>query len=183
MFASRQKYKDEGNDLMQGLVNLIMNSFYGVQIGKDINESYNCKFQNWMETDYDDEVLDTWKFQYGNYFVKMKEDDGLDGNNNNKTSLPSHLGAFILSKCKRIMNKIIREINGFYNNSIYYGNTKSLYKEKKYWDVLDTAGLVGSNPFQGKNNLTSLFFGLFELPRKLCFNIRWIWSFSTTYDF
>ena len=31
-FALRQKYKDEGNDLMQKLVKLIVNSFYRVQI-------------------------------------------------------------------------------------------------------------------------------------------------------
>ena len=31
LFASRQKYKDEKNDLLQGLVDLFMNSFSGVQ--------------------------------------------------------------------------------------------------------------------------------------------------------
>ena len=40
------------------------------------------------------------------------------------------------------MNNFIRELNGFCNNSLYYGDTDSLYKEKKYWDVLDKAGLV-----------------------------------------
>ena len=39
LFALRQKYKDEKNDLMQGLVKLIMNSLYGVQIRKDIKET------------------------------------------------------------------------------------------------------------------------------------------------
>ena len=29
------------------------------------------------------------------------------------------------------MNNFIREKNGFYNNSIYYGDTDSLYIEKK----------------------------------------------------
>ena len=43
LFALRQKYKDQKNDLMQGLVKLIMNSLYGVQIRKDFNESYSCK--------------------------------------------------------------------------------------------------------------------------------------------
>ena len=37
MFASRQKYNDAKNDLMQGLVKLIMNSLYGVQIREDIS--------------------------------------------------------------------------------------------------------------------------------------------------
>ena len=40
LFALRQKYKDAKNELMQGLVKLIMNSLYGVQIRRDNNESY-----------------------------------------------------------------------------------------------------------------------------------------------
>ena len=40
LFTLRQKYKDEHNDLMQGLVKLIMNSLYGDQICKDIDQSY-----------------------------------------------------------------------------------------------------------------------------------------------
>ena len=42
-FAFRQNYKDEGNDSMQVLVNLIMNSLYGVHIHKKINEFHSCK--------------------------------------------------------------------------------------------------------------------------------------------
>ena len=40
VFALGRKYKDGGNDLMQKLVKLFMNSLYGVQIRRDINE---CK--------------------------------------------------------------------------------------------------------------------------------------------
>ena len=36
LFASRQKYKDEGNEVMQLLVKILMNSLYGEQIRKDI---------------------------------------------------------------------------------------------------------------------------------------------------
>ena len=43
LFELRQKYKDEKNDVMQLLVKLIMNSFYGEFLRKDILESYNCK--------------------------------------------------------------------------------------------------------------------------------------------
>ena len=43
LFALRQNYKDEKNDLMQGLVKLLMSSLYGVQVRRDINESYYCK--------------------------------------------------------------------------------------------------------------------------------------------
>ena len=49
LFALRQKYKDEKKDLMQGLVKFIMTSLYGVQVRKDINESYYCKSENWMK--------------------------------------------------------------------------------------------------------------------------------------
>ena len=66
LFASRQKYKDEKNDLIQRLVNIIMNSLYGVQIRRDINESYYCKLGTWIKTDFDENVLDYWRLPNGN---------------------------------------------------------------------------------------------------------------------
>ena len=72
-------------------------------------------------------------------YSKIKKDDELDGNNELKITLPSHLGASLLSNSNRIMNIFIREKNRFYNNSIYYGHTDSICIEKKYWDVLDKA--------------------------------------------
>ena len=54
----KKKYKDEKNDLMQALIKLIMNSLYGVQIRRDINESYHCKPETWMKTEFDENVLD-----------------------------------------------------------------------------------------------------------------------------
>ena len=63
--------------------------------------------------------------------VKLKKHDGFDSDNEVKNTLPIQLGALILSNSKRIMNNFIREINVFYNNSIYYGDTDSLYIEKK----------------------------------------------------
>ena len=104
LFALRQKYKDGGNDLMQFLVKLIMNSLYGVQIQKDIDQFYKCISEHWMKTEYDDNVLDYWKLPDGNFIVKMKNDVGLYDDNNLKNTLPSHLGAFVLSNSKRIMN-------------------------------------------------------------------------------
>ena len=174
LFALRKKYKDEKNDLMQGLVKLIMNSLYGVQIRKDINESYYCTSENWMKTEFDENILDYWKLPNGNYIVKMKRDDGLDDDCDIKNTLPAVLGAFILSNSKRIMNNFNREINGFYNNSIYYSNTDSLYIEKKYWDVLDKANLVGEELCQGKNDYKTggIFYGLFLAPKiKHCLTI------------
>ena len=60
-----------------------------------------------------------------------------------KNTLPGYVGAFILSNTKTNINKFIREIKGFLNLYIYYTDTDSLYIEKKYWDMLDRAKLVG----------------------------------------
>ena len=174
LFALRQKCKDEKNDLMQNLVKLIMNSLYGVQIRRDINESYYCKSETWMKTEFDGNVLDYWKITNGNDIVKKKKDDGLDDDCDIKNTLPAVLGAFILSNSKRIMNNFIREINGFYNNSIYYTDCDSLYIEKKYWNVLDKANLVGENLCQGENDYKTggIFYGLFLAPKiKYCLTI------------
>ena len=171
LFDLGRKYKDKKNGLMQGLVKLIMNSLYGVQIRRDINESYYCKSENWMKPEFDENILDFWKLPYGNFFVKMKKDDGLDDDCNIKNNLPAVLGAFILSNSKRIMNNFIREINGFFSNSINYGDTDSLYLEKKYWDVLDKANLVGEELCHGKNDykIGGIFYCLLLAPKiKYC---------------
>ena len=57
---------------MQGLFKLLMNALYGRQVRKDNNEFYKCKSQHWMETEYDDNVLENWKLQIGIYIVKLK---------------------------------------------------------------------------------------------------------------
>ena len=67
----------------------------------------------------------------GNYIVKkFKKDDGLDGDNDVKNTLPSLLEAFILSKSRRIMKNFNTEINRFPKNSICYSYTDSRYIEK-----------------------------------------------------
>ena len=175
MFTLRQKYKDESNDLLQALSKLLMNALNEIQNRKDINELYNCKSQQWIETEYDDNVLDYWKLANGNFTLKMKKDDGLDGDNDIKNTLPSRLGAFTLGNTKRIMNNFIGEKNGFYNNSLFYGDMNSTYIEKQYWDVLDKSGLVGSNLCRGENHYKSgdIYFGLCKDPKiKYCSTIN-----------
>ena len=61
LFELRQKYRAENNDVMHLLVKLIMNSLYGEQIRKDIEESCQCKSEMWMMTEYDERVLDYQK--------------------------------------------------------------------------------------------------------------------------
>ena len=78
LFKLRQKYKDEGNDVMQLLVKLLMNSLYGENIRKDIEERFVCKSEMWMQTEYDERVKDYWKISNINYIVKMTDDKGLE---------------------------------------------------------------------------------------------------------
>ena len=152
LFALRQKYKDEGNEVMQLLVILIMNAFYGEFLRKDNLASYQCKSEFWMMTEYDERILDYQKINYGNYIVKMKDDAGLQDEVKEVNTLPLHLVVFILSNSKRIMNKFIHAIDGFYTNDVYYTDTDSLYIKKKPWEKLDKAGLVGKNLLEGEND-------------------------------
>ena len=80
---------------------------------------------------------------------------------------PLHLGAFVLSNSKRIMNNFIHAINGFYTNDVYCGDTDSLYIENKIWHKLDKAGLIGNKVLQGKNDykVGGIFYGLFLAPK------------------
>ena len=61
LFALSKKYKDEGNDVMQLSVKLIMNALFGEFLRKDILESFQCKSEIWMMTEYDERVLDYQK--------------------------------------------------------------------------------------------------------------------------
>ena len=43
---------------MQLLVKLLMNSLYGEQMRKDIEENFACKSEAWMMTDVDERLKD-----------------------------------------------------------------------------------------------------------------------------
>ena len=175
LFKLRAKYKSEGEDILQEMVKLIMNSLYGQTIRKDIEEEFSCKTEHWMKTKFDDRVKDYWKLANGNYIVKLSLDEGIDKEIEDKNTMPSQLGCFILSNSKRIMNNFVRIIDGFKNNSVYYQDTDSLYIEKKHWNILDNANLVGEKLSQGKNDYGDggIFYGLFLAPKiKYCLTIN-----------
>ena len=89
--------------------------------------------------------------------------------------MPSRLGAFILSKTKKIMNNFITEINEFHNNRLNYGDTDSMYIEKKSWNVFDEAKLFGKQLCHGQNDYNSggVFYRWFLAPKvKKLFNYR-----------
>ena len=175
LFALRQKYKDENNDVMQLLVKLLMNGLYGEIIRKDIEEKFACKSEMWMMDNSDEGIKDYWKISGFIYIVKMIDDPGLEEEVKNLNTMPLHLGAFVLSNSKRIMNNFIHTINGFHTNNVYYTDCDSLYIENRHWDKLDQAGLVGKNLQQVKNNYKDggNFYGLFLAPKiKYCLIIN-----------
>ena len=117
----------------------------------------------WMQTEYDERVLDYQRISYGNYIVKTKDDAGLEDEFKKFNTMPLHLGAFVLSNSKRNMNNFVHAIDGFYSNDVYQTDKDSLYIEKKHWDKLDKAGLVAKNRLQGKNDYKEggIWYGLF----------------------
>ena len=168
LFALRQKHREENNEVMQLLVKLNTNAFYGELLRKDVTESYRCKSEMWMQTKYDERVLGYQKNIYRNYIVKMKYDEGLQDEVKKVNTLPLQLAVSIVSNSKRIMNIFLHAIDGFYSNDVYYTDTDSLYIENKHWENLDKAGLVGKNLLQGKNDYGQggTFYGLFLAPKK-----------------
>ena len=126
LFALRQKFKDEEIDVMQLLVKLIMNSLYGENIRKDIEEKFACKSEALMMSECDERLKDYWQISGIIHIVKMIDDSGLEDENKKINTMPLHLGAFVLNNSKRIMNNFIHAIDGFYTNDVYYTDTDSL---------------------------------------------------------
>ena len=89
---------------MHLLVKLLMNSLYGENIRKDIEEKFACKSEAWMMSEYDERVKDFWKISGINFIVKMTDDAGLEDEVKKLITMPLQLGAFVLSNSKRIMN-------------------------------------------------------------------------------
>ena len=108
-----------------------------------------------MEREYVENVLDDSRSPSGLYIIELKHDDGLVDKSIVRPTLALHLGAFILTDSKRIMNNFIREINVFYIINIHCTDTDSLYIEEKIWYGFDKASLVGSDLFQSKNDYKS----------------------------
>ena len=166
LFALRLKHKEEGNDVVQLLVKMLMNSLYGDQIRKDIEEKFACKSEAWKMSEVDERVKDYWKLSGNNYIVKMIDDAGLEDEVKKLKTMPLHLGAFVISNSKGVMINFIHASIGFYTNGCYYTDTDSFYIENKHWHKLDEAGLVGKNLQPVKNDFKDggIFHGLFLAP-------------------
>ena len=160
---------------MQLLVKLSMNSLYGENIRKDIEEQFACKSEAWIMSEYNERVKDYRKISGNNYIVEMIDDKGLEDEVKKLNTMPLHLGAFVLSNSKRNMKFFIQGINEFYTNDIFYTDTDSLYIENTHWDKLHEAGSVGKGLLQGKSEHKGgcTFYGLFLAPKiKYCLTIN-----------
>ena len=98
---------------MQLIVKLLKKSFYGGNIRKDIDGNIACKSKAWMMSEYDERVKDYWKASGMKYIVKMIHDAGLEAGVKKINSMSLHLGAFVLSNSKRIMNNLYTLLTDF----------------------------------------------------------------------
>ena len=137
-----------------------MNSLYGEQVRKDIEESFECNSEAWMMGEYDERVLDYRKIHFRNYIVKMRDDAGLEDEVKKVNTMPLQLGAFVLSNSKRLLKNFIHAIDGFYSNDVYYTDTNSLYIENKQWDKLYKTGLFGKEQLKEKTIIKKVVFGM-----------------------
>ena len=147
---------------MQLLVKFSMKSLYGENIRKNIDEKFACKSEACMMSENDERVKYYWRISHGKYIVKMIDHAGLEDEVKKFNTVPFRLGDFVLPNSKRIIKNFIHAINGCFENDVYYTDTDSSYIEKKHWDKLDKAGLVGKKLLQGKNVYKGggIFYGL-----------------------
>ena len=133
MFEKRELFKSEGKDLLQNLDKTIGLSVYVGNIRQDVNEEYKCVTENWMRENFVHKVRERFPLKNGKLIVRLKNDEGVDEYDKAKlvTTMTSHFGSHNLSHSKRLMNDVIKQKGGFYNNSIYYTDTDSLYIHKK----------------------------------------------------
>ena len=159
---------EEGNDFMVDLIKWSMNSLYEQSIRKDIDEEYILRSENWLVKNNDGRVVDYEPLPNGDFVIKYKIDPGIDKIKEVEKIMPSHLGVFLLSQSKRIMNKFDHEIDGFCSNKVNYQDTDSLYIHMDHFEKLKEAGYVGKNLGQGKKDCGDggVFYGLL-LVRKM----------------
>ena len=72
----------------------------------------------------------------------------------------SHLGIFVLSHSKRIMNQFVYEIDGIYTNKVNYIDTTSLYTHVEYYEELKEAVCLGNILQQGKTTVVTDVFSM-----------------------
>ncbi|ESO94743.1 hypothetical protein LOTGIDRAFT_160977 [Lottia gigantea] len=144
-------------------------SLYGKSIQRDRNTSLHLWNEETFRLNYDKHVKKYDKLNETQYIVEINDEEKEFVPPKDSTRLtPTHLGTFILSHSKKIMNNFIHMIDGFYKPEIYYTDTDSLYISSSNWDKLNEAGLVSENDYcKGKNDYGDggIIFGLYLAPK------------------
>ena len=88
----------------------------------------------------------------GNLIVKLQDDLIVDDQDMAKSinQMPCHSGSYELGHSKLFMKDVNRDIDGFYNINIHYGDTDSVYIHKKHWSTLIEKLFVGKPLGVGK---------------------------------
>ena len=173
MTNKRSNYKEENKTLLQTLTKKVSNAVYGGCIRKHIEESYKGVTQSWMKNEYDESVIEGFPLKNGNIMVKIKDKEGVNDEGISKkfNSQSCHLGSFLLSQSKRLMNDVKLALDCFKNNKIYYGGTDSIYIHNNDYEILKAKGLIGKDLYQSKNDhgKGGILYGLFLAPKnKYC---------------
>ena len=159
----------------QNLAKNVGLSVYAGTIRKNKNEVYKCVTETWMREKFFDWVKEWFHLKNGNLIVKSEDDKCVDEYDNAKSVniMHSYFGSYIVCRTKRLMNDVIKQRGGFYNNSTYYTNTDSLYIPKNYWSDLIDNGFVGKTLGLGKiyGNLGIIYAWFLAPKKKNCLRI------------
>ena len=119
MFEKRELYKSQGKNLFQNLAEKIGLSACGSNNRKDVCEEYKCVTENWMREIFEVRDKQWFPLKNGNLIVNLEDHEGVDDYDKAKSvnTMPSHFGCYILSHSKRLMNEVINQKDGFYNNN------------------------------------------------------------------
>ncbi len=171
LYYERLKVKST-NKIKSDALKLISNSIYGKMVQKDIPEKvvFQKKLHNVQR------VAKYIEMPHGWNLVTLK--------NHNERPMavggPSHIGAEILAKSKKIMNNAIKAFDGFFTPSIYYSDTDSVYVKKTVADSPAMQKFIGPDMGQFKNDYKSengddlvIVFGMFICSKvKLCITMN-----------
>ncbi|ESO99333.1 hypothetical protein LOTGIDRAFT_158419 [Lottia gigantea] len=110
------------------------------QVMKEVVFQNISNSQATLKANYDSHVKSYEKVNDSQYIVEINEEEKEFIPPKSTRLTPSHLGSFVLSHSKKIMNNFIHVIDGFYKPEIYYTDTDSLYIASSNRDKLNEAG-------------------------------------------
>ena len=126
-------------------------------------------------SEYDERVIDYWKISGNNYIVKTVDDTGLEDEVKKLNTMPLHLGSFVLTNSKRIMNILYTLLTDFLQMiSTLKILTACILRTNIGINYIKLV-LVGKNLLQGKNDYKDggIFYGVFLAPKiKYCVTIN-----------